>query len=226
MTQSTREVDLLIIGGGGSGLAAAVRARELGVEKVSVLEKTSRTGGNAWLAVVMLGLGDPIRLDTDLTDWRDQTFSGLMQSGKWTLDARLMHAFVDTYPDVVRWLMGKGVDFEVNGFDVGGRRFSTLCFKERRGNYKVSDPARGPGFLGHFITNVLADECRRLGVDIRTKTRVMKILLDDTGTAVRGVVAVGPVGDVMIEAPRVVLAAGGFGANEAMMRKYFPEHFR
>ena len=218
--------DLLIIGGGGSGLSAAVRARELGVRDVTVIEKTSRTGGNAWLAVVMLGLGDPVRLEPGTTQWRDETFAGLMQSGKWTLDARLIRAFVDTYPEMVRWLIGKGLTFDVNGFDIGGRRFSTLCLRERRGDYKVSDPARGPGFLGNIITDLLADECRRLDVSIHTKTRATNILLDDSGTAVRGVLASGPEGEFLIEAPRVILAAGGFGANEGMMRKYFPEHFR
>jgi succinate dehydrogenase/fumarate reductase flavoprotein subunit len=37
MTSSLLKTDLLIIGGGGSGLAAAVRARELGVENVTIL---------------------------------------------------------------------------------------------------------------------------------------------------------------------------------------------
>jgi fumarate reductase flavoprotein subunit len=220
------KTDLLIIGGGGSGLAAAVRARELGATDVTIVEKTSRTGGNAWLAVVMLGLGDPLELGADMSAWRDRTFSELMQAGRWTLDARLMRAFIDTYPDMVRWLVGKGLRFEVNGFDVGGRRFSTLCLRERRGDYKVTDPARGPGFLGDFITGLLTEECHRLGVDIRTRTRATKILLDDGGTTVRGVVVTGPEGDSVIEAPRVILAAGGFGANEALMRRFFPEHFR
>jgi fumarate reductase flavoprotein subunit len=226
MTSAPQRSDLLIIGGGGSGLAAAVRARELGVENVTILEKTSRTGGNAWLAVVMLGLGDPMDLGPDLSEWRDQTFAGLMQAGRWTLDARVIHAFVDTYPDVVRWLIGKGLSCDVSGFDVGGRKFSTLCFKERRGDFKVTDPARGPGFLGSFITDLLAAECRGLGVDIRTKTRVTRILLDETGTAVRGVTATGPEGEFTVEARRVILAAGGFGANEDMMRRYFPEEFQ
>lgn len=225
MAPAPQRTDLLIIGAGGSGLAAAVRARELGVENVTVLEKTGRTGGNAWLAVVMLGLGDPIGLEPDMTEWRDQTFAGLMQAGKWTLDARVIRAFVDTYPEMVRWLIGKGLDFDVSGFDVGGRKFSTLCFKERRGDFKVTDPARGPGFLGSYITDLLAEECRRLGVSIRTKTRVTRILLDESGVAVRGVEATGPDGEFVIEAPRVILAAGGFGANEDMMRRYFPEEF-
>ena len=222
---SPLKTDLLIIGGGASGLAAAVRARELGVENVTILEKTSRTGGNAWLAVVMLGLGDPCRLDGDMDEWRDQTFAELMQSGKWTLDARLIHAFVDTYPQMVGWLVDKGMKLDVNGFDVGGRRFSTLCLRERQGDYKVTDPARGPGFLGDSITTLLAGECRRLGVDIRTKTRVSKILMDESGAAVRGVVATGLEGEFTVEAPRVILAAGGFGANEQMLRRFFPEQF-
>ncbi len=225
MGSSPIETDLLIIGGGGSGLAAAVRARELGVEKVTILEKTSRTGGNAWLAVVMLGLGDPMRLGPDMTEWRDQTFAGLMQSGTWALDPRLIGAFVDAYPGMVAWLMDKGLTFDVSGFDVGGRKFSTLCFKERRGDFKVTDPARGPGFLGQFIGDLLAVEARRLAVDIRTKTRVTHMLLDESGAAVRGVVAEGPDGKFEVRAPRVILAAGGFGANEAMMRRYFPEQF-
>ena len=83
---------------------------------------------------------------------------------------------------------------------MGGRKFSTLCLKERQGDYKVTDPARGPGFLGSYITDLLAEECRRLGVSVRTKTRVTKILLDESGTAVRGVVATGPDGEFVIEA--------------------------
>ncbi len=226
MKPSVIETDLVIIGGGGSGLAAAVRARELGLERVTILEKTGRTGGNAWLAVVMLGLGDPIGLDGDLNEWRDQTFGGLMQAGKWTLDPKLIHSFVDTYPDMVRWLIAKGLKFDVNGFDVGGRRFSTLCFKERKGDYKVSDPARGPGFLGHFIGDLLAEEARRLSIDIRLKTRAAKILLSEDGTAVRGVLATGPDGEIEVQAPRVILSAGGFAANEEMMRRYCPDEFQ
>ena len=57
----------------------------------------------------MLGLGDHPAWDRDMTAWRDQTFAGLMQASNWTRDPRLIRAFVDTYPDVVRWLIGKGM---------------------------------------------------------------------------------------------------------------------
>jgi len=216
--------DLTVIGAGGSGLAAAVRAKECGVGEVVVLEK-SRPGGNAWLAVVMLGLGATADLHPDVT-WRDDTFTSLMQFSHWTSDAALIGAFVDTYPQVVRWLAGRGMTFDVGGFDVGGRRFTTLCMNERKGDYKVTEPSRGPGFIGSTATDLLLDDCRRLGIKVLSRTRAGRIVLDGAGDEVYGVKATGPEGEVFVESRSVVLAAGGFGANKEMLREYFPEHFR
>ena len=42
-----------------------------------------------------------------MTQWRDETFAAMMQSGKWTLDPRVIGAFVDTYPEVVPWFIDK-----------------------------------------------------------------------------------------------------------------------
>ncbi|OFW57708.1 MAG: hypothetical protein A2133_08720 [Actinobacteria bacterium RBG_16_64_13] len=218
--------DLVIIGGGGSGLAAAVRAREIGIRDVVVLEKTARPGGNAWLAVVMMGLGDPDELSADMTAWRDRTFTAMMRFGDWTLDAKLVRAFVDKYPQVVAWLTDRGMQLETGGFEVGGRQFTILRMPERKGGYRVSDPSRGPGFIGSTAGDLLLEDCQKLGVRILTKTRATKILLGESGKEVRGVLVSGPDGERTIRAPRVILAAGGFGANEEMMRKYFPEHFR
>ncbi len=221
------EADLVVIGGGGSGLAAAVRAKELGVDRVVVVEKTSHPGGNAWVAVVMLGLGEMTKPQGDMTEWRDQTFASLMQARRWACDARLLRAFVDAYPQVVDWLIAKGMRFEVGGFDLGeGRRFTTLCMRERKGDYKVTEPSRGPGFVGSTVVDLLLQDCEKLGVTVLTKTKVTKVLLDAAGARARGVLVTGPEGEYEIAAPRVVLAPGGFGANQEMLRKYFPEQFR
>jgi fumarate reductase flavoprotein subunit len=217
---------LVVIGGGGSGLAAAVRAKELGVNDVLVLEKTGRPGGNAWVAVVMLGLGDRTRPEGDMTAWRDQTFEAMMRFSEWTNDPKLIRAYVDTYPEMVEWLIGKGMRFDVRGFDVGGQHASTLCLKERKGAYKVTDPSRGPGFVGSTVVDLLVEDCRKLGVRVLTDNQAAKILLDDDETTVRGVLASGPDGEWIIGARAVILAAGGFGANEEMLRRYFPEQFR
>jgi succinate dehydrogenase/fumarate reductase flavoprotein subunit len=196
------------------------------VNDVVVLEKTPRTGGNAWLAVVMLGLGDSAQPVDDMTAWRDETFGGLMTAGNWTSDPAVIGAYVDTYPDVVRWLTAKGMRFVVGGFDLGGRRFTTLAMSERKGDYKVTEPSRGPGFIGSTATDLLLEECLKLRVRVLTQTKATKILLDESESEVRGVLATGPEGDLEIAARGVVLAAGGFGANDDLLERFFPGEYR
>jgi fumarate reductase flavoprotein subunit len=149
-----------------------------------------------------------------------------MQFSEWTHDAKLMRAFVETYPQVVTWLTDKGMRFETGGFEVGGKQFSILRMPERKGDYRVTDPSRGPGFIGSTAGDLLLDDCRRLGVRVVTNTRATRILVDESGEQVRGIVVSDADGEYAIDAPSVILAAGGFGANEEMMRKHFPEHFR
>lgn len=220
------DTDLVVIGGGGSGLAAAVRAKEAGVGDVVVLEKTSHPGGNAWVAVVMLGLGGLTRPEGDTTAWSDECFGAMMQFSHWTSDPKLVRTFVDTYPEMVEWLIAKGMRFDTRGFDLGGQSSWTLCLKERKGAYKVTEPSRGPGFIGSTVVDLFLEDCKKLGIRVLTKTKVTKILLDEAETRVRGVLASGPDGDFAVNARAVVLAAGGFGANEQLLRKYFPEQFR
>ena len=45
MSMKTKRVDLLIIGGGPAGLAAACAAREAGVENLLILEREDTLGG-------------------------------------------------------------------------------------------------------------------------------------------------------------------------------------
>ena len=71
--RESMEVDVLIIGGGPSGLSAAIRLMQLAQEKgeelsVIVLEKGGEIGAHILSGVVM----DPVGLDTLLPDWRER----------------------------------------------------------------------------------------------------------------------------------------------------------
>jgi succinate dehydrogenase/fumarate reductase flavoprotein subunit len=217
---------LVVIGGRGSGLVAAAKANELGVRNTVVLEKTVRTGGNAWLAVWMLGLSGVADPPADITAWRDRAFEGMMRASEWTSEPRLIAKYVETYPDVVRQLAGKGMQFISAGYDVGGKEFTTLGLKERQGDCKVTEPSRGPGFVGSVATGLLRAECEGAGVHVLLRTRATKILLNDSETEVRAVLVDGPEGGRTLNTRGVTLAAGGFGANEDLPEKHFPKEFR
>ena len=55
-----RSCDVLVVGAGGAGLAAAVRASELGAE-VILIEQNAHLGGNTLISGGFLGVVDPIR---------------------------------------------------------------------------------------------------------------------------------------------------------------------
>ncbi|WP_258360445.1 FAD-dependent oxidoreductase [Moorella sulfitireducens] len=225
MNTENLSCDLVIIGGGGSGLVAAVRAREMGVKDVVVLEKASRTGGNAWLAVVMFGLGFTSDKPADLQASIDDAFKTTMESGNWLIDARIVRTYLEKNPEVVKWLKDKGINFVTGGFELQGKKFQVLRMPTRQGGYRAKDPSRGPGFVGGTVVEAMHKECQRLGIKILTRTKANKILLDGPGFKASGVLASGPDKEYRINAKSVIIAAGGFGANDKMLRKYFPKYF-
>lgn len=64
------------------------------------------------------------------------------------------------------------------------------------------------------------------GGEIHTQTRGEELVKDGSGRVI-GIIATNPDGDkVYYKASKgVIMCTGSFGANEAMMREFFPEHF-
>ncbi|MBR5560129.1 MAG: flavocytochrome c [Clostridia bacterium] len=63
--------DIVVIGAGGAGMAAALQAADLGVEKVIVLEKTGSTGGNTSRATGGMNAAKTVAQDENA--WKDAT---------------------------------------------------------------------------------------------------------------------------------------------------------
>src|SRR2546430_2577561 len=73
MTREAMEFDVVIVGAGPAGLAAAIRLKQLAAERgrevsVCVIEKGSEVGAHILSGAVI----DPIALDELIPDWRDK----------------------------------------------------------------------------------------------------------------------------------------------------------
>lgn len=99
--------NIVIVGGGASGMTAAIRAKQLGAEYVILLEAASKLGGNAVYAPVPL-------LDADkLTDKAiEQEYLEMMQFTDWTSDPRIVRTLLENSARIPEWLQESGADLK------------------------------------------------------------------------------------------------------------------
>ena len=99
------ETDVIVVGGGASGLAAAISAAEKGAN-VIVLEKANTTGGCANMAMGLLGVETKPQKELLIGITREHAFT--IWNTHWRSDAKLIK-FIDLSADTIDWLMDMGV---------------------------------------------------------------------------------------------------------------------
>ncbi len=205
MSGSDDSFGVIVVGGGGSGLAAAIEARAAGAN-VLLIEKNSSLGGStAWSIGSVTATGTPHQLRKGIADspedhWRDMAgFNG-------DLDARdnpaLRRVLADAIPETFRWLLAHGIRFY-------GPMPEPPHQKPRMHNVLPNSRS--------YITH-LERAARRAGVVIRTGTRAMSLVTDDN--RIVGVECETPSGRKRYRAPAIVLAAGDFTSDPELKAQY------
>jgi fumarate reductase flavoprotein subunit len=158
--------DIVVIGGGGSGLAAAIESREAGRDVV-LLEKNAQLGGStAWSVGSITSTGTPHQLRAGIQD-RPQDHYDDMPLFAGDLAGRdndaLRRILCEEVPDAFRWLLALGVRFYGPMPEPPHRR-------PRMHNVL-------PNSLSYIYH--LERHARRIGVDVRLGTRVTELLVEE-----------------------------------------------
>lgn len=209
MAENTEYVcDVLVIGGGGAGLAAAIEARSTGARTI-LIEKNPELGGTtAWSIGSFTATGTPQQQKAGIDDSTDAHFADMPKFAGPDADRdnpALRRLFVDNANDTLRWLMSMGVEFF-------GPMPEPPHSKPRMHNVLPNSRA---------YIRLLGAQAKRTGVDIRCGIRATRFLRD--GERVTGVAGDGPGGSVEISAKAVVLASGDYAANAGLKAKYISE---
>lgn len=206
--------DVIVIGGGGSGLAAAIEAASLG-RSVVVLEKNPKIGGSTVRSIGSFSAsGSPYQIRKGIKDNPDDHFADLGKFNESLIRKFPNHHTVDNLElrriithnsaETLRWLMSMGLRFYGPTPEPPHRR-------PRMHNVLPNSQA-----YGYF----LARRARALNVDVRTSRRACKFIVEEG--RVRGVECIAS--DGRIERYKalggVVLACGDFSASEEMKRKF------
>jgi hypothetical protein len=206
-TPSVKNFDLIVVGGGGAGLMAAVTAAGNGM-KVVLLEKGRAIGGTTALSVGSIsasrtsyqtaaGIADsPTSHVADL-EAATQRF-GIQD------DPKLRTLLADNVGETVEILKTLGVQF-LGPFPQPPSSADRM--------HQVVPTSK-------VYIERLQQACRRLSVQIVTECRVGKLILESDKVA--GVTATGAAGEALCFMSKygVILATGDMTANETMLRKF------
>jgi len=204
-SSGTIESDIVVIGGGGAGLAASVAAAELGAQ-VTILEKQRTLGGNTALAGGLAATESPVQEREGIDVKSDDIFRICMDFSHWEVNPRIVRAWLNKSGDTIRWLEEKGVDFV------------WLSFLIREQRHKVYHVPKGEGLQ---MIKTLSKNCEDLNVRILRQTRVKSILRGKKGN-LSGIVADSKGKELLIKARSAIIATGGYGANKELLERYYP----
>jgi fumarate reductase flavoprotein subunit len=207
-TAETLECDVVIVGAGGAGLTAAVRATQAGA-KVLVLEKMPFVGGNSLKASGGMNCADTkFQAALDITDSGvPQFIEDTMNGGHGINDLALVATMAENSAEAVDWLESIGAPLPKVAA-TGGTVHKYL-----------HSPEDGSP-VGEYLVAKLNEEAQRNGIEVLLNTTATEILMAD-GAAV-GVKANDAEHEYTVNAKAVVLATGGFGANFELMCSFNP----
>ena len=198
------EADVVIVGAGGAGLAAAVQANQNG-STVIVLEKMGKVGGNTILAGgAMNAVNDRSEQAIAYNDSVEWHFTQTMNGGDNQGDPVLVHTLVSNAYAGVEWLMDLGMEFQ----DETAGLFTVTGGLWPRAHKPVMP--LGQGFFATYMNYIDSHE----GVDVMLNTKANELLVNENGR-VCGVVATGETGNTVTVKARngVIMATGGFAAS-------------
>lgn len=200
--------DVLVVGAGGAGLAAAVRASELDAE-VILIEQNVHLGGNTLISGGFLGVVDPIRqAPLGITDSEERHFQDIWNNGDKIADPTLVRKLVHEAPRMLSWLEAKGVKFQDEVIEIYGSHFPR-CHKPIFPN-------------GTAYVRALTGALMQRKVNVLTETKAIELVQDDNGRVI-GIKATSKQDEFFIRARKgVILAAGGFGANLKTVAAFDP----
>ncbi|KAI7879456.1 fumarate reductase flavoprotein subunit [Lichtheimia hyalospora FSU 10163] len=224
--------DVIVVGGGNAGYAAAISAKQAGANKVLLIEKSTEDaypGGNSYFTAgafrtVFHGLDDllPILHNVDaetvkLIDMepytREQFYNDVMRVSGGRSDPALANVLVDESRDTIDWLNKVGIQFRLS--------FNRQAYKVD-GRYKfwggmvLSTNNGGIGMMKNYY-----QAAKEHNVIVRHGTSLTKILTHQHQSKVTGIQVITTQGEKQtLSTNALILACGGFEANPAMRAQY------
>lgn len=204
------DANMVVIGGGGTGVAAALTAIEQGITSIVLLEKRAALGGNATMAAGFLfAAGSRHQREAGAEISRDTAFKESMAYHHYKANPRILRTFINTSAETLQWLEDQGVVYEWDGVMNAHR------------------PRDLDSPVGGFdpILKLLAEKFQARGGQILKNTAAKKILREPDGNVTEVIATAKDGEEIQIRTRSIILGPGGFTGNQELLKKYFPLNY-
>lgn len=203
------KTDIVIIGGGGAGLTAAISAAEKGA-KIILIEKMPMLGGNTNYATGGLNAANTsIQKLKGVEDLEELFVQDTMKGGKNKNNIKLVEKMAYKSKDIIEWLAIRGADLSDLGRLAGQNKDRT--------HRPLGGSAVGPN-----IVMALSETANKLNLDIRLNQKAIN-LLEKNGEIIGVEILLNSGKKYNIYSKSVIITTGGFGANFDMVSELVPE---
>lgn len=205
-----RPYDVVIIGAGCAGMAAAIEAKQAGANPV-ILEKMSRPSGNTiFSGGIVNATNTYVQKQQGVKDTLEDFYNDMMKVSLGRGDPELTRMYVEKSGEQIQWLT-----------DMCGVRFRPLeneVWPMLQRGHVVDGPLNPHGAQ---LSKHLLDTVKKLGIPVMFNTKVIEITSDPIlrATGVKAIVD----DEEAITIPAkggVIVATGGFHANKEMITRY------
>ena len=220
--KETKNADIVIVGAGGAGLAAAVEAVTDGAESVIILEKTATTGGSLnFTSGTMAGAETVIQKEDGIEDTKESFVQDILKNGAQAGNESLIRTFVDEDVDAIQWLWDNGL--ADNEFAVDRQTGTKSVFAPEHALYSVKrsykprpdNPEKYKSAVHEILDTAVAGEDK---ITVEFQTTATQLVNNEKGQ-VLSVAAENADGDTILYTANkgVIMATGGYSGNQKMM---------
>jgi fumarate reductase flavoprotein subunit len=201
---------VIVVGGGGCGLAAALAARDEGAEVLVLERDPSPRGTTAMSTGLIPAAGTPDQQAAGIEDSPERMAADILTKAKGG-DETIVSTLARRSAELIDWLRNRhNVPLSlVTGFLYPGHSAMRMM--------------GSPNRTGEELMAALNNAASAAGVDILTDATVTDLVADDSGH-VSAVVITRPDGArEVIGCSALILACSGFAGNDEMVARYIPE---
>lgn len=160
--------DLVIIGSGFAGLAAAIEAKKLGLERVAIFEKMPYYGGNSAInGGLFAAPGTPLQAQEGVADSVDRMVADQVKAGRGVADEPLLRHIASNATAALQMCLDAGSEFHP--------------YLQQLGGHSVPRTYQTTVSCGAGITQPLLKACRDLGVVTRNRSEFSRFIQADDG---------------------------------------------